>query len=149
MVERKKAETWTSCHPGRGTGRCTVKPNYKNPPETKLKKSEKLTDNTHICNILTKPETEILKVTLKNSWNHTETELNVFLAELCHMEPLCAGTARTKWSRFVPRSHALEKFSCYVLEGPNRQTRQLISFPKENTVCFTVKTVWFILSNWR
>jgi len=29
--------------------------------------------------------------------------------------------------------------SCYVLEGPNRQTRQLISFSKENTVCFTVK----------
>ena len=70
----------------------------------------------------------------------------MFLAGFCHMDPLCAGTARTKWSRFEPRSHALEKFSCCVLEGPNRQTRQLISFPKENTVCFTVKTVWFILS---
>ena len=42
MVERKKAETWTSCHPGRGTACCTVRPNYKNPPEIKWKKIWKI-----------------------------------------------------------------------------------------------------------
>ena len=148
MVERKKAETWTSCHPGRGTGCCTVRPNYKNPPEIKLKKSGKLSDHTHICNNLKKPETEILKVTLKNSWNHIETEVNVFLAGLCHMEPQCAGTARTKWSRFEPRSHALEKFSCCVLEGPNRQTDSWLVFQKKIQFVLLLNSVIYPV-NWR
>ena len=147
MVERKKAETWTSCHPGRGTGCCTVRPNYKNPPEIKLKKN---LENWLIILISATIWQNRKRKSWKLLWKIREItlklKLNIFLAGFCHMEPLCAGTARTKWSRFVPRSHALEKFSCCVLEGPNRQTDSWLVFQKENTVCFTVKTVWFILS---
>ena len=75
-------------------GELTVGPNCKNPPEVKLKN----TYHSHIWKSLTNfeclsfihlPETEILKVALKNSLNYIkQTQVNLFLVGFCYLGPI-------------------------------------------------------------
>ena len=150
MVEQKKAETWTSCHLGRGTGRCTVRPNYKNPPEIRLKKTLKNWLITLISATVWQNRKrkswmllwKIREITLKLKWMYFWRGFAIW--NHCALVQLELNDRASYRARTLLKNLVVAFWKAQT----DRQDSWLV-FPKENTVCFIVKTVWFILSNWR
>ena len=78
--------------------RHTVGPNVKNPPKIRFQKIVKLTDHSYACNSLTYSEYKTYPPGNRNRCDFAETcfkklmkshQVNLFLADLSHLEPLC------------------------------------------------------------